>query len=112
MPNFGVVYNIACTHRGKRPELRLSREALLIPRAMSLQVQFSNISSITTPYLDFFQQLGHLMEVESRVNGTVHTLHGQRLVGSQRFQVGEVRLWRKGRAVEGSFSWMANPELS
>lgn len=36
------------------------------------------------------------MEVESRVNGTVHTLHGQRLVGSQRIQVGKVRLWIEG----------------
>lgn len=52
------------------------------------------------------------MEVEPRVNGTVHTLHGQRLVGSQRFQVGEVRLCREGREVEGSFRGMAKPKLS
>lgn len=63
------------------------------------------------PYLDFFEQLGHLVEVESRVNGTVHTLHGQRLVGSQRIQVGKVRFCREGGEVGGAFRGRAKPEL-
>lgn len=43
-----------------------------------------------TTYLNFFEELRYLVEVEAGVNWTVHTLHGQWLVGSQRIQVGEV----------------------
>lgn len=41
-------------------------------------------------YLDLLEEFRHLVEVEARVDGTVNTLHGQRLVRSQSFQVGEV----------------------
>lgn len=43
------------------------------------------------PYLDFFKQLGHLDEVQPCINGAVNAFHGQGLVGSQCFQVGEIR---------------------
>ena len=41
---------------------------------------------------DLLEQLGHLFEVEPFVNGTVDTVHGQWLVGSQDIWVTEIWL--------------------
>lgn len=55
------------------------------------------------PYLDFLEQLWHLVEIEPCVNGTVNTLHRQRLVGSQSIQVRKVWLWWRERKVMETF---------